>query len=95
MGVMAVPRKAPNHTQGWGWFLLTKACEGGENKMNLEGQMEMTQRRERSCSVERTLQLVIRYDAIEELQIIYPGCNEECRADKCVEEAEKMKKKSK
>lgn len=40
------------------------------------------------------VQLVIRWDAIRELQIISPGCNNECRADRHVKEAGKMDKNS-
>lgn len=39
--------------------------------------------------------LVIRWDAIRELQIIQPGCNEEYKADRNVKEAEKMNTNSK
>lgn len=41
------------------------------------------------------VQLVIRWDAIRELQIIQPGCNEEYKADRHVKEAEKMNTNSK
>lgn len=40
------------------------------------------------------VQLVIRWDAIRELQIIQPGCNKECRAERQVKEAGKVDKNS-
>lgn len=39
--------------------------------------------------------LVIRWDAIRELQIILPGCSKEFRADRYVKEARNMDKNSK
>ena len=40
------------------------------------------------------VRLVIRWDAIRELQIIQPGCNKECRADRHAKVAGEMDRNS-
>ena len=93
-GWMAVPRKVQNQAPGWGWFLRMKTCDETKARTESWRSYEDNPEKRKVWSTEQMVTLVVRWDAVRELQLILPGCNEKHRADRRMKEAGEMDKNS-